>query len=255
MFWTPSKKREPKLITVTGKTDGFGSQIQAQYSAIAYCIYKNYQFVYTPMYKMQHDCDCNVMDKFANVSHIFTNINKLTPFQKTQVIEVKEGPIVHGSSHPEFFYTHKVRQIFRECYYSTPKPELDFYKPESKINVAVHIRRGDVTDKRNPSRFTSNSDVIILLKKTSIDLEKSTIHIFSEGDEDDFVEIKKEYPKVQFHLSTDVQTTFHALVRADYLFISKSSFSYSAALLNEGTVNATLIKSWWHKPLKSWVVN
>ena len=40
--------------TITGKTDGFGSQYQAIMSGIAYCYYNNYEYIHTPIIKMEH---------------------------------------------------------------------------------------------------------------------------------------------------------------------------------------------------------
>ena len=53
-------------------------------------------------------------------------------------------------------------------------------------------------------------------------------------------------------LQEDIKNTFHAMVEADILIVAKSSFSYTAALLNKNKIIKNLIENWWHKPLESW---
>ena len=78
------------------------------------------------------------------------------------------------------------------------------------------------------------------------------IHIFSEGREEDFKELKTKFPNIRMHLNTNIQETFHCLVKANLLVLSRSSFCYCAGLLNENKVDGHFIKAWWHKPLKHW---
>jgi hypothetical protein len=258
-FWNINFNKSKTLMTINGKTDGFGSQLQAIFSLIAYCNYKGYTYVHTPMYRMQHN-DKNIkdfsthMNNFINIEHKFTTIDKLCNYDKTIVHEKKEGPFVHGSFYPEYFYNSYVLNLFREMYFSKEKPEL-YYNNEC-INIALHIRRGDVNMKtpKHISRYTSNNCYIELLKK--MDLTNSIIHIFSEGTEKDFEDIVTNFPnnKFEMHISEEIQTTFHHLVMADVLVLSRSSFSYCAGLLNVNTKIANIMKDWWHKPLKSWKI-
>ena len=54
-FWNINTNNAKTLMTIKGKTDGFGSQLQAIFSLIAYCHYKGYRYVHTPMYAMHHN--------------------------------------------------------------------------------------------------------------------------------------------------------------------------------------------------------
>ena len=87
------------------------------------------------------------------------------------------------------------------------------------------------------------------------ELEKDNVflHVFSEGKQEDFSDIVEKFPKIQLHLNVNIQKTFHLLVKSDLLIMSKSSFCYCAALLNENKVNGTIIKNWWHKPFRKWL--
>ncbi len=254
-FWDIKQKHSNVLMTIQGKTDGFGSQLQAIFSLIAYCYYKGYTFIHTPMYKMHHNNN-NIknfpkhMNDFINIESKFKTINELSNYEKSILHTFKEGPFVHGSLHPEYFYDNHILNLLREIYFSREKPKTCY--DVNYNNIALHIRRGDVNENKHYSRFSKNEEYIDLLKK--IDLENSIIHIFSEGDERDFQDIVDAFPNIKsvMHINEDIQVTFHHLVMSDVLVLAKSSFGYCAALLNKNKIIANLIKRWWHKPLKQW---
>jgi hypothetical protein len=246
-------------FTSEGKSDGFGSQLQACFSLIAYCAYKNYTYVHRPFSTMHHNDERldnfpKLMNDFVNLEHKFKSINNISNFESSQLFRFKEGYMVHGSLHPEFFYTEDVLNEIRSCYYSSPKPDIKHIFTENNYNVALHIRRGDVSKTANVPRYTPNNMYIEILKKINLP-NNTVIHIFSEGNPDDFKEITNTYSNVLLHLNTNIQITFHCLVKSDMLILCKSSFGYCAGLLNENIVNATIIKNWWHKPLKKWVIS
>ena len=254
IFWKYPKQLDivsRKLLTIYGKTDGFGSQLHACLSLIAYCYYNNYEYIHTPIYKITHDQDLSIVNSFINFRHLFKTIDELNSFERSIVSMHIEGPFVHGSFHPAYFYNDCVLNKLRNMYHSSPKPYIEYYSNEY-INIAIHIRRGDVSQKNYPSRFTSNATYIDIIKKLIVKLNNNyKIHIFSEGNENDFEDFKEM--DILYHLNDDIRNTFHGLVMADYLIIAKSSFSYSAAIFNKNKIVCNLINNWWHKPLEQWI--
>ena len=255
VFWNIHMNQSKTLLTIHGKTDGFGSQLHAVMSLIAYCRYSGHNYIHTPFYKMQHNDDDipdfpSKMNEFINAEHIFPTINQLSCYDQSIIHKRLEGPFVHGSFSPEYFYTDDVLSIFREMYFSKPKPTITY--DSTTVNIALHIRRGDVSNKKYLSRYTPNNDYIALLQK--IDLVSHVVHLFSEGDEGNFADILEAFPSVTFvmHLNEEITSTFHHLVMSDILIIAKSSFSYCAGLLNANTTISNIINGWWHKPLKQW---
>ena len=76
--------------------------------------------------------------------------------------------------------------------------------------------------------------------------------IVSEGAEADFGDMLSHHEgSVKLQLNQPVLTSWQAMVDADILVLSRSSFGYSAALYNEGLV---LYSRFWHAPLPSWIV-
>ena len=140
------------------------------------------------------------------------------------------------------YYNTQVLSIIQKYYNSTPKPTI--IVPQ----IAIHIRRGDVNE-NNEKRYTTNDKykeiLSFLLEKYPCDI----ITIFSEGKIDDFHELKQE--RVHFKLNDSIEESFHSLVTAKVLVMAKSSFSYSAALLNQ---NIVYYIPFWHQPLKNWKI-
>ena len=73
------------------------------------------------------------------------------------------------------------------------------------------------------------------------------IHIFSQGNINLFKYFNSE--KIIFHLNETIEKTFLLFCFADILVTSASSFSYTAALLNNNEIYYT---KFWHPPLKNW---
>ena len=222
-----------KTLTIKGKCDGFGAQYQAIMSGIAYSNYMNYTYIHTPFQKMAHDGNVEKLNKFIGIPCS----NELN----VDII-VKCCGEVHFSKNPDMYYNTHVLGILQKYYYSTPKPTI--IVPQ----IAIHIRRGDVNE-NNEKRYTTNDKykeiLSFLLKKYPSDI----ITIFSEGKIEDFHELQQE--RVIFQLNDTIEESFHSLVCAKVLVMAKSSFSYSAALLNQ---NIVYYIPFWHKPLKKWKI-
>jgi hypothetical protein len=150
--------------TIKGKTDGFGSQYQAILSGIAYCNYAKFVYVHTPMTEIEHGVDVIKANEFIGIP---TNLHVST-------IERHYEGIVHWSKTPSLYYTNDVLRYIRNCYYSTPKPKID-------IDIAIHIRRGDVNPIQHIERYTNNNYYIELIKKLKHLYPTYKITIFSQG--------------------------------------------------------------------------
>ena len=149
---------------------------------------------------------------------------------------------VHFSENPNLYYTPQVLKKIRKMYYSVTKPN------KCKYDIAIHIRRGDV----NPGteeRYTSNEFYVDLITKFRREFPDSRIGIYSVGQDSDFRELQLK--NIYFCLNEDIEKSFHDLVTAKILVTSKSSFSYSAALLSAGDI---YYLPFWHRPLSHWKV-
>lgn len=224
--------------TVAGRSDGFGAQYQAILSGIAFCEYNNYKYVHTPFERVAHFVDTNKANNFIGI-----NNTVILPTDVSYNIITKHfSEEVHFSSTPSIYYTDKVLDYVRRCYYSTAKPLID------NIDIAIHIRRGDITKGRCRVRYTDNSFYIELIKKLKEVYPTYKITVFSEGTYKDFEDLGLD--KSCFKLNTDMFETFHSLVCAKVLIQAGSSFSYCAGLLNTNTVYH--FDKFWHSKLDHW---
>ena len=218
---------------------GFGAIYQSYMSGIAYCSYKGYEYIHKEIESLD-SVHCNTpygenkekLNKFIGIPHNISVPDKTEKFSSD----------VHWSDDPDKYYTKNVLNIVKSYYYSTYKPKL------SRFEIAIHIRRGDVSPK-SFERYTGNDkykEIINVLKQK---YPKYKICIYSEGKLEDFKELYLD--NVYFCLNKSITLTFHNLVKAKVLVTAKSSFSYCAALLSDEEVYYIPFS---HKPLKHWNV-
>jgi hypothetical protein len=128
---------------------------------------------------------------------------------------------------------------------------------DNVMQVAVHIRRGDVRPCGTPryKRYTPNSqylevlDQILQNENDSDTLPRVQVRIFSEKKSHESFDVftKKNY---SLHLDTGIADVWRAMVTADVVVMAKSSFSFVPTLLNG---NATVLYTpFWHPPLPGW---
>ena len=129
--------------TIKGRNDGFGAQYQSFLSGIAYCNYMKYIYIHSPIEILDHNVDINIANEFIGLNNASINNNN------NNIITKCYEPIVHWSKTPSIYYTNDVLKYIRDCYNNAKKPEI------SSIDIAIHIRRGDVSDKNNKERYTN----------------------------------------------------------------------------------------------------
>ena len=249
-----------KNYTIRGKTDGFGCQYNAKLSGLAFCLNTHqYRYIHTP---------------FVSVSHGWRspeNVAQLNEFigipdnRRGKRIHVPKSFEAKVFNNPNDFYHTSVLEKIREYYWSTPKPTV------ADCEIAVHIRRGDVQPHRGgdrKKRHLPNHWYNIQIPDVAARYPSHyRIAIFSEGEMAEFQSITDGWPqdlidRTVFKLAQDgvseqkfdLMTTFHELVTAKVLVMSKSGISYTAGILNENDVFwVTSSARGQTKPLYHWV--
>ena len=116
------------------------------------------------------------------------------------------------------------------------------FKPETRYNVAVHLRRGDITPNstRYPpeiwqARWAADSEYLSVVEQVEAVLPSADIHFFSVLEkpwtESDF-DIFSSKAKHSVHLGGDDVSDWAHMAKADVLIMGPSSFSLVAALFN-----------------------
>jgi len=112
---------------------------------------------------------------------------------------------------------------------------------DGKVNVAIHIRRGDIMAMMKAGvgswreRYVDLDYFVDLAKEVEALCGRNRVcfNIFSQGDLADF-QVFDCLSNVHYRLDYDVFASFHNLVMADVLIGSPSSFSYLPSLFSDG---------------------
>lgn len=110
-----------------------------------------------------------------------------------------------------------------------------------KINIAVHIRRGDINIGQTTGETALTKrwldinyyENIVGILTESLKGKDYCIYIFSEGNAKEYRTFEK-YGQIVYCFDMSAMDSFLHMIRADYLVLSKSSFSYKPALLSDG---------------------
>jgi hypothetical protein len=255
-------------ITCTGKKDGAGAQVQAVMSTILFARIHGFPYVHTPFQSIEQAPDGNaagwahVWEETANLGQNEWARDDLRFLSERGIgscmmLRWRPGTLFrlqhcheYADLHPEK-YALIASELRRR--YDNGKREFIYRERGDRLHVAVHVRRGDVSAKTAPERYSDNSKLDILVRSLRDLLDQAgvqyQIHIISEGEKSDFGALSEL--SAQWHLNTHAIEAFDRLVRADILITAKSSFSYAAALLNPGII---VYEPFWHKPLPHWNV-
>ena len=251
-------------ITCTGRSDGVGMQALARMSGINFAKAFGATYVDTPFQYLDH-----APGEMSAWIGVWEDLFK---FDKTH--ERADSGKYKIIDYPDYLLNdHQINENvvlrFQQCYwlnrhypdtfaavkdefqqqYGFPKHPGD----DGRLTVAVHIRRGDVGTHVNSLRFTPNDKILATIncvKELAATLNvKCAIEIFSQGDPREFAEFSNR--GCGLNLDSDAVWTMRKLIEADLLVMSKSSFSYVAALFNRGV---KIYEPTFNPPLSEWIV-
>lgn len=226
-----------KNLTIRGKTDGFGCQLNAKFSGIAFCENTSgrYRYIHTPFTSVSHG--------YGDYSEKINQFIGIPDMRNGRKIHVVYRFMRNVFSNPSAFYTNRVLTKIRDWYWKD--------KTKSDVDIVVHIRRGDCRfHKSGIGRFMNNTWYnrnlpSILIKHP--DNYKITIH--SEGDISEFESITDGWPnsitdRIVWKLGenynpeceNNMLAAFHDMCSAKVFIQSKSGLSYTSAILNDGIV-------------------
>lgn len=220
----------------------------------------NIEFIHTPFSN-----DCTRYENFLNFKHSFktienVNIEKIyqvplidfAHLKSTQenVAEENIQKLIHFindlpdntgvlfSSYSQFpgilikdahFSIEKIQESYWSKHENT-KTNFD----KSKFNVAIHIRRGDITKQTNFDRWKDLTFYKKIIEKINKTYKGCDIHVYSEGIQSDFSELFIE--NVKFHLNGSDVESLHDMCSANILVTGQSSFSIMASYINKNTI-------------------
>lgn len=259
-----------KYYTNIVRDDGFGAQYQNIICAIIYAEMNGGEFVYTK---------CNFDTVYLNNKEYdsLEDIMNIYPYYKSIDFIKEEGlaaiPLTIEQCY-NFFEENmaqclssksldKIKEVFKQ------NKNLEVFDRNYR-NVVIHIRRCSLNSNidipehhdgikvkelsvdelaSTTVRFTSDEYYLSVINHFRNDGIPCKFHILSEGKKEDFSKYTGD--DIVFHLNESLWDSYIYMVMADILVLSKSSFSYAAALLNE---NIVVYKPFWHMPAPHWLI-
>ena len=257
-------------ITNSFRSDGFGAQYQTIIATILYAELNGHEYVYNHNnvdFKTVYEEETDELYKIMNIKGHFKNIEDVE-VNKIKSVEIPEIYKFYEENFDlclESNTMKKIRSLF------ILNKNLNYFADyKNYFNVAIHIRRPslnkniDIESHGYPCdpklakkeelhyispRFQPDEYYLYVMNVIINNYPDKNIkfHIYSEGPTENF----KNFSNCILHLNESLTDTFTALVLADILVTSSSSFSYVAAMLTENIVYA---KNFWHRPSSKWIV-
>ena len=246
--------------------DGMGAQYHRIIGIICISEYYNFKYVHTPITKMEHLDDLKYLDDIENFFQIVNNYQNVNSINYDEVFEENNPSINDLNKYDikkniliKIFLPHNIcdfnTDIYKEC---MPKLHniltnkyLPFYENNNNKKIAIHIRRGDVTQNKNIDRYTSLNEIINIINVFKDKYNNCSFYIFTQIDDNNKNEfdIFNNDASINIRANEDILLTLNHLINADILIICKSSFSYLAGLYN---INEVYYFDFWHNPLNNW---
>jgi hypothetical protein len=269
--------RQDRFITCSGKIGGVGSQVLAVLSGMLFARDMGLKYVHSPFKQIQHNTDNDSSweakwEKFFNLGKDELSVDEIsistenyvylesladTSLNMTNTLYILRHCHEYANLFPNRYSYLTDRLV--DKYFSSSKTAFQSYYDRSKINVAIHVRRGDVLPHgNNASRHTANQFICsvvedVLSAISNLPLTPS-LCLYSEGKAAEFGPLQDM--GIHFYLNECPFSAFHNLVSADVLVMSKSAFSYSAALFSQGIKVYESFKNspFYHRPLDDWLI-
>lgn len=156
-------------------------------------------------------------------------------------------------------------QLIRELFWKSAtraRDNLVYDNDESHVNVALHIRRGDVKalleqgDKSMLDRWLDNDYYAAVMKQIlelSNEPDRVCFYLFSEGDAEQFADLRGSTDHFKIMTGLSAEDTFINICHADIIVAAPSSFSIIAGAFTYG-LKLYPDKGWLTIPdTKEWV--
>lgn len=229
------------------------------------------EYIYSPFTQ-----DAERYDSFLNLSAGYKKIADVSP---SGIFNVPSFEFCHNDSLTEDIYKENLERFARYVemlpdeslidlahnpfpgmltqHYELIIPELQnlywnkdrdaFLYKAGTVNVAIHIRRGDINLNNNPDRWLDLTHYRNIIDNLNGELGRDniTIYVFSEGKAEEFIDLAEE--NVFLVLGGSDLEAVHHMCAADILVTGQSSFSIMAAYFNKNFTVYTPLKNFMYK--------
>lgn len=202
-------------------------------------------------------------DAYTNTSfETLFDITQILDQKKTyeEVLELQRSNSVKQWCDQTIGNHFKIEELFSSAHIDLMRNAYRFNRhtpsfDPSALNVAVHIRRGDIARYPTESRYTPLGFFVTMVRMIRTIIPHAHIHVYSDSPVD--LEISSG---IRYHILEDLLETMHDMIHADVLIMSVgSNMSFFAGLMSRGIVtfdwkkleepfNAELNRYWSRHP-------
>lgn len=235
------------IVTNPDRPDGFGAQFQTIIYSVIAAELTNVEFAYTPFKNMEHNYD-HRSDFIAKkewlinfIGNFEINTGDALRAEVMNVIQFFEQNLERCVNSQSL---KKIKNIFRA------NKNKNNYFDNQHLNVVIHLRRPNPHDCRIYGADVPDDIFLNIINQLRITYSDKNplFHVHSQGKEANFKRF--DAPDIILHIDETIEDSFTAMVLADILVTSPSSFSYTAGILSEGIV---YYMPFWHPPLPHWI--
>ena len=233
--------------------DGAGAQVQRILSIFLLAYKYGFGYIHKSFFTKEHYFDECLLERFNRLVELSPLGNCPTQFDDVkEIVFFTIDVLVYFLQNPT---DKNVLIIVSNCTIIDHEPMIlnDPYpikfswideQVNDKIQIAFHIRRGDVSKTQNHDRYVDISYYLECIDALKIIFSNKpyNIHLFSEYNI--LTELGHIDSNIILHIDEDVVNSFKFLVNCDLLFAGFSSFSYSASMLRRKGI--VLYKKFWH---------
>jgi hypothetical protein len=247
--WASRICSELYITYSNNKTDGLGGQYSRIHGIV--CIGKyfdNVTYVHTKITQLGHIKSDAYVQKVENYLNFNKHFKPVETHKYDRVVELYNPTL--DDFNKERNSKGKILMIIVLPYtilqgnkriYTDAMPYLtSILQPLSRqfyhkniANIALHVKRGDVTEQKHPTRWWSLESVTQTINNANKRYRNCNIFIFTESADQEFSQILKNNKNVFLKSHEDDElTTFDHFVFADVLIMGISSFSTLAGFYN-----------------------
>jgi hypothetical protein len=242
-------------VTVRGRSDGAGAQAASVLSGQVFARATGCRYLHSPFEVMSHaegppPAWAARWEAFLNLGHGETPVPEGAEVVNLADVVADPGAyagravVIQGRRFPlaagEREAARSLRPGLRDRYFASSKAGVRLHRgPPGGITVALHVRRGDVTEAHHPRRYVPDGTLVRTIEAVRAVAKPAgrplRVNVYSEGPPEMFA----AFAAVGCHLylDTDPFEAFHNLVTADILVAAgPSAFSAVAAVLSRGIV-------------------
>lgn len=122
---------------------------------------------------------------------------------------------------------------------------------DSKPDVVIHIRRGDVSQEAHPERYVPIKSYVDFLNAIRGVAPSAQVVVHPQLKHFSFADIRAlECLNVELKLDAPLHEAWRDMMNARVFLMARSSFSYVPALFNKGLV---IYQCFWHQKRSSWL--